>query len=89
MFDGGEIVLLNPATNTDSVEYMLNGERFVMRPGQSRRFMRDRDWIMSSLRHFYEQELIDDVLYVAKSGKEATVYCCTANPATGLELLPG
>jgi RIO kinase 1 len=48
---------------------------------------RDRDWILSSLRHFYEQELIDDVLYVAKSGKEATVYCCTANPATGLEFL--
>jgi RIO kinase 1 len=49
--------------------------------------LRDRDWVMSSLRHFYEQELIDDVLYVAKSGKEATVYCCTANPATGLEWL--
>ncbi|HEU5100756.1 MAG TPA: RIO1 family regulatory kinase/ATPase [Roseiflexaceae bacterium] len=49
--------------------------------------LRDRDWVISSLRHFYEQELIDDVLYVAKSGKEATVYCCTANPATGLEWL--
>ena len=48
---------------------------------------RDRDWILSSLRHFYEQELIDDVLYVAKSGKEATVYCCTANSSTGLEFL--
>jgi RIO kinase 1 len=49
--------------------------------------LRDRDWVMSSLRHFYEQELIDDVLYIAKSGKEATVYCCTANPATGLKWL--
>jgi RIO kinase 1 len=49
--------------------------------------LRDRDWVLSSLRHFYEQELIDDVLYVAKSGKEATVYCCTANAATGLEFL--
>ena len=49
--------------------------------------LRDRDWVLSSLRHFYDQELIDDVLYVAKSGKEATVYCCTANPATGLEFL--
>jgi RIO kinase 1 len=49
--------------------------------------LRDRDWVLSSLRHFYEQELIDDVLYVAKSGKEATVYCCTATPATGLEFL--
>lgn len=46
IFDDGEIVLLNPATNSDSVEYMLNGEHFVMRPGQSQRFTRDRDWII-------------------------------------------
>ena len=45
-FDGGFIALLNPATNSDSVEYTLNGESFVMRPGQSQRFARDRDWIV-------------------------------------------
>jgi RIO kinase 1 len=43
--------------------------------------------VLSSLRHFYDQDLIDDVLYVAKSGKEATVYCCTAGPAIDLEYL--
>src|SRR5262245_12305428 len=48
---------------------------------------RDRDWILSSLTHFYEQDLITDVLHVAKSGKEATVYCCAAHPATGLPYL--
>jgi RIO kinase 1 len=48
---------------------------------------RDRDWILSSLEHFYEQDLITDVLHVAKSGKEATVYCCAAHPATGLQYL--
>jgi RIO kinase 1 len=48
---------------------------------------RDRDWILSSLEHFYEQDLITDVLHVAKSGKEATVYCCAAHPATGLPYL--
>jgi RIO kinase 1 len=48
---------------------------------------RDRDWILSSLAHFYEQDLITDVLHVAKSGKEATVYCCAADPATGLQYL--
>lgn len=48
---------------------------------------RDRDWILSSLAHFYEQDLIVDVLHVAKSGKEATVYCCAADPATGLQYL--
>ena len=48
---------------------------------------RDRDWILSSLMHFYQQGLITDVLEVAKSGKEATVFCCAAHPATGLGLL--
>lgn len=41
---------------------------------------RDRDWILSSLAHFYEQELITDVLHIVSSGKEATVYCCAADP---------
>ena len=46
MFNGGVVVLMNPATNPDSVEYLLNGEQFVMRPGQSQRFAHDRDWII-------------------------------------------
>ena len=45
---------------------------------------RDASWILSSLTDFYEQDLITDVLHVVKSGKEATVYCCTADPKTGL-----
>jgi RIO kinase 1 len=48
---------------------------------------RDRDWILSSLAHFYEQDLITDVLHVAKSGKEASVYCCAAHPAIGMQYL--
>src|SRR5262249_34468886 len=48
---------------------------------------RDRDWILSSLSHFYEQDLIADVIHVAQSGKEATVYCCTAHPSVGLDYL--
>lgn len=48
---------------------------------------RDRLWIMSSMEHFYDEHLIDDVVREVKSGKEATVYCCTANPATGKEYL--
>lgn len=49
--------------------------------------MRDRDWLISSLAHFYHNGMIDDVLHVVKSGKEATVYCCAANPAMGVEHL--
>jgi RIO kinase 1 len=48
---------------------------------------RDRLWVLSSLAQFYEQDLITDVLRVIKSGKEATVYCCVADPATGRKLL--
>ena len=48
---------------------------------------RDAPWILSSLRPFYDQQLITDVLHEAHSGKEATVYCCAAHPATGVEFL--
>ncbi|GAC1642014.1 MAG: hypothetical protein NVS4B12_04840 [Ktedonobacteraceae bacterium] len=45
---------------------------------------RDASWILSSLTNFYEQDLITNVIHVVKSGKEATVYCCVADPKTGL-----
>ncbi|GCF09418.1 RIO1 family regulatory kinase/ATPase domain-containing protein [Dictyobacter arantiisoli] len=48
---------------------------------------RDAPWILSSLTPLYEQELIIDVLHVVRSGKEATVFCCSAHPATGLQYL--
>ncbi len=48
---------------------------------------RDAPWILSSLTPFYDQHLIVDILHEAHSGKEATVYCCEANPATGVPYL--
>lgn len=48
---------------------------------------RDAPWILSSLEHFYEEDLITDVLHAVSSGKEASVYCCAAHPATGAEYL--
>jgi len=48
---------------------------------------RDGPWILSSLAHFYEEDLITDVLHAVKSGKEASVYCCVAHPATGAAYL--
>lgn len=48
---------------------------------------RDAPWILSSLTPLYDQQLITDVLHEAHSGKEATVYCCAAHPATGEEFL--
>lgn len=46
---------------------------------------RDRSWLLSSLTHFYENDLITDVLYYIKSGKEASVYCCAAHPSVGAD----
>lgn len=48
---------------------------------------RDGAWVLSSLTHFYEQDLIADVLREVKSGKEATVFCCTAGAASRSELM--
>jgi RIO kinase 1 len=31
--------------------------------------------------------MITEILYLVKSGKEATVYCCEAHPSTGMELI--
>ena len=47
----------------------------------------EREWILSYLSGFYEEHLIVDVLKPVKGGKEATVYCCRADPVMGVELL--
>ena len=39
------------------------------------------------MQQFGGQGLITDVLGVIGDGKEATVYCCSADPSTGVELL--
>lgn len=44
-------------------------------------------FLLYSLRSFYDQDLISDVLTQVKGGKEANVYCCQAHAATGMSLL--
>jgi RIO kinase 1 len=44
-------------------------------------------WLLDSLRPFYDQGLITDVMAKVKGGKEANVYRCAADPATGVEWL--
>lgn len=44
-------------------------------------------WLLDSLRIFYDQSLIVDVLSQVKGGKEASVYLCQAHPGTGLDLI--
>lgn len=47
----------------------------------------EEGWLLQSLESFYEDGLIVDVLAQVKGGKEANVYLCRANPATGMDLL--
>lgn len=47
----------------------------------------ERTWIREHLWPFYENEFIVDVIDRIKSGKEATVYLCSAHPNTGRSLI--
>ncbi len=47
----------------------------------------EEGWLLESLRPFYDRGLITDVLARVKGGKEANVYRCAADPATGLSLV--
>lgn len=47
----------------------------------------EEDPIISALDKFFAEGLISEILHVVKSGKEATVYCCQAQPSLGVELV--
>ena len=47
----------------------------------------ERQWLIESIGPFYRDNVVTDVTRRVKGGKEANVYCCTAHPATGLELI--
>lgn len=47
----------------------------------------EEGWLLSSIRSFYDRGLINDVLALVQGGKEASVYRCQADPATGTTVL--
>ncbi len=47
----------------------------------------ERAWLLEYLGPFYEDHYIADVLRQVKGGKEATVYCCLADPRLGVQYL--
>lgn len=47
----------------------------------------EEGWLHGSLRPFYDQQLILDVVAKLKGGKEASVYRCVGHPTTGHEWL--
>ncbi len=46
----------------------------------------EEGWLLSSLRDFYNLELISDVEALVRGGKEASVYRCAATPRTGMTM---
>ncbi len=47
----------------------------------------ERGWLMNAVYPFFVEQLITDVLYHVRGGKEASVYCCRADPSTDAEVL--
>src|SRR5215472_3613002 len=54
---------------------------------EEQEILTEQDPAQLALEQFFADGLISEVLYVVKSGKEATVYCCQAHPSMGVELL--
>ncbi len=46
-----------------------------------------RDEMADAFDALFRDRLITDILFEIRSGKEATVYCCRADPSTGKELI--
>ncbi len=67
---------------TDSAEGLEAGFATTYVPARY-----EAEWLLSSLRGFYDQALIVDVLSQVKGGKEASVYRCAAHPSVGAPLV--
>jgi RIO kinase 1 len=68
--------------DVEDVETRAVMARTTYRPG-----LFEEGWLEESLKPFFLESLILDVLGRVKGGKEANVYRCEAHPATGLHLL--
>ena len=77
---------VSPLVRTDLAEPSGDENAFATTYKPSRH---EAGWLLDSLGPFREQNLIADVLYLVKGGKEANVYCCVAGSAApaGVELL--
>lgn len=47
----------------------------------------ERQWVIDSIGPFYRDNVVTDVTRLVKGGKEANVYCCTAHPNAGVDLI--
>lgn len=61
---------------TDDVSGLEGGFKTTYKPARY-----ETEWLLDSLRTFYDLGLINDVLAKVKGGKEANVYLCATTPA--------
>ncbi len=47
----------------------------------------ERSWLLKYLEVFYNSQVITDILWKVKGGKEANVYVCAGHPQTGLDFI--
>jgi RIO kinase 1 len=62
--------------------YVEDGFKTTYKPS-----LYESEWLLSSLRSFYEEDLITDVLALVKGGKEANVYRCAAGVSISAEFV--
>jgi hypothetical protein len=63
-FSGGPITIINPATNTATPSYTLDGQAFTIAPGYGQNFHEDRAWVI----RFSRGANRDEVQYPLHSG---------------------
>ncbi len=75
------IAELADSVGSDAIE-LEGGFKTTYHPGRH-----EEVWLLDSLRGFYHEALITDVLAQIKGGKEASVYRCEAHPSIGVPYL--
>lgn len=78
----------SPAIHKEHTRSMSNGKQLrALDEAEAQEILAQQDPMQVALDSFFAEGIITEVLYPVKRGKEATVYCCQAHPATGVELL--
>jgi len=72
----------NKAEEISDLDGLEGGFKTTYRPSKH-----ELGWLLESLRGFYEEKLITDVLSIARGGKEASVYRCAGHESTGQRFL--
>ncbi|GAB4124412.1 MAG: hypothetical protein OHK0050_35800 [Roseiflexaceae bacterium] len=74
------------ARDADGAELkQVNGELQIATTYEPSRH--EATWLLQSLDQFFREQVITDILFHVKGGKEASVYCCQAHSSTGYELV--